>query len=180
MSKYLRPLAVPSRACTLAALAAASAAVLVGACSSTPSRFQQSRPSYGLTGGAENLQSSAPSGVHSDAPVESNGAQRRDDPHANAVYRGGRDPLTGKAQPPTWGSPPTVGQPGQAQQAGVAAPRTGQRSQVAGRTVIEVGEGDTLYGLSTKYRVSMNSIMLANGLNDPSLAPGQRLVIPTR
>jgi len=153
------------------ALPAALAAVLLGACSSTPSRFQTSSRA-GLTGGTETMRATPPSSVYSSPPAA---ARRSDDPHANAVYRGGRDPVTGRApQPQSWNAPSSASQPR------AEAVSTAQRPRVAGRTVVEVVEGDTLYGLSTKYRVSMNSIMAANGLKDPTLTPGQKLTIPAR
>ena len=43
---------------------------------------------------------------------------------------------------------------------------------------IEVKQGDTLYGLSKKHRVSINELMQANNLRSPSLKPGQKLVLP--
>lgn len=43
---------------------------------------------------------------------------------------------------------------------------------------IEVKHGDTLYGLSKKYRVSLNELMQVNNLKSPSLKPGQKLLLP--
>ncbi len=43
---------------------------------------------------------------------------------------------------------------------------------------IEVQQGDTLYGLSKRYRVSIAELMSANQLSSPAIKPGQKLVIP--
>lgn len=43
---------------------------------------------------------------------------------------------------------------------------------------IEVQQGDTLYGLSKRYRVSISELMSANQLSSPAIKPGQKLVIP--
>lgn len=167
----------------LPVISAAFVATALTACSSTPSRFQSGR-SYGLTGGTETMRQMPPDSLYSGGPAAAPSAHsaRGDDPHANAVYRGGRDPVTGKAPAPAWGGaqPQSAPQPYAPAQPRADIGRGAVRPQVAGHTVVEVGEGDTLYGLSTKYRVSMNSIMTANGLNDPTLIPGQKVVIPAR
>lgn len=49
-----------------------------------------------------------------------------------------------------------------------------------GPHVIEVREGDTLYGLSRRYNVPMGDLVAANRLTSERIAVGQRLVIPTR
>lgn len=168
---YRRPLISP-------ALVALLALTALTACSSTPSRFQSNR-SYGLTGGTETMRPTPPASVYSDAPAAP--SARSDDPHANAVYRGGRDPVTGKAPTPGAAAQQVVPQqPYAPLQPRADAGRGAMRPQVAGRAVVEVADGDTLYGLSTRYRVSMNSIMAANGLKDPTLVPGQKVVIPAR
>lgn len=43
---------------------------------------------------------------------------------------------------------------------------------------IEVKSGDTLYGLSRRHHVSLNELMKVNGLTNPALKPGQKLVLP--
>jgi LysM repeat protein len=46
--------------------------------------------------------------------------------------------------------------------------------------VVEVREGDTLFGLSRRYNVPVGDIVAANRLSNERIAIGQRLVIPTR
>lgn len=70
-------------------------------------------------------------------------------------YRGGRDPVTGKAAP--------IGGPAAAD----ATPR-----------LVEVRKGDTLHGLSLTYHVSVKALMDANHLATTTIVPGKRLVIP--
>lgn len=44
---------------------------------------------------------------------------------------------------------------------------------------IEVQPGDTLYALAARHRVSISELMSVNGLSDPTLHPGQKLVLPS-
>ncbi len=44
---------------------------------------------------------------------------------------------------------------------------------------IEVQAGDTLYGLSRRYNVSVSELMSANGMKSPTLKPGQKLSLPS-
>lgn len=76
---------------------------------------------------------------------------------------------TGTAPPtPTKEKPPTAGPP-------TATPTPAQRAQYH-----TVSTGDTLYGISRRYGVSMEGLAEANGLSsDATLAVGQRLQIPT-
>ncbi|MBL8845151.1 MAG: LysM peptidoglycan-binding domain-containing protein [Hyphomicrobium zavarzinii] len=46
--------------------------------------------------------------------------------------------------------------------------------------IVEVREGDTLYGLSRRYNVPVGDLVAANRLPSERIAIGQRLVIPTR
>jgi murein DD-endopeptidase MepM/ murein hydrolase activator NlpD len=48
-----------------------------------------------------------------------------------------------------------------------------------GGNSIEVRSGDTIYGLSKKHRVSISELMSVNGLQNPTIRPGQRLVLPS-
>jgi murein DD-endopeptidase MepM/ murein hydrolase activator NlpD len=43
---------------------------------------------------------------------------------------------------------------------------------------IEVTQGDTLYGLSKKHKVSIAELMTVNDLKSPALKPGQKLHLP--
>lgn len=44
--------------------------------------------------------------------------------------------------------------------------------------MIEVQPGDTLYGLSRRYHVSLAELTSLNGLSNPNLKPGQKLYLP--
>nr|MCU0731920.1 LysM peptidoglycan-binding domain-containing protein [Hyphomonas sp.] len=44
---------------------------------------------------------------------------------------------------------------------------------------IEVQRGDTRYGISKKYGVSLNELMRVNSLSSPALKPGQKLALPS-
>jgi murein DD-endopeptidase MepM/ murein hydrolase activator NlpD len=44
---------------------------------------------------------------------------------------------------------------------------------------VEVQPGDTLYELAARHRVSISELMSVNGLSDPTLRPGQKLVLPS-
>ena len=48
----------------------------------------------------------------------------------------------------------------------------------AGGQVIEVLQGDTLYGLSRKHRVAISELMTLNNLQNPTIKPGQKLTLP--
>jgi LysM repeat protein len=65
-----------------------------------------------------------------------------------------------------WPAPVTTGSTGS------AAPHTPQ--------IVEVREGDTLFGLSRRYNVPVSHLVAANRLSNERIAIGQRLVIPTR
>ena len=86
------------------------------------------------------------------------------------TYRGGRDPRTGLATTPSANAPalPVSNHPAAA--SGIAALPTPQRAGT-----ITVMEGDTLYGLAQKHRVSISSLMAVNGLSQAAVYPGQTL-----
>jgi LysM domain len=73
-------------------------------------------------------------------------------------YRGGRDPVTGKAL--TSSDSPS----------GQAAP--------PGFRTIEIRKGDTLHALSLTYRVSVKALMEANNLKTTTIQPGKKLIVP--
>jgi murein DD-endopeptidase MepM/ murein hydrolase activator NlpD len=58
----------------------------------------------------------------------------------------------------------------------VASPVVAQAE--AGNTV-EVQAGDTLYGISRRHKVSISELMSVNGLQNPTIRPGQRLTLPS-
>ncbi|MGE0023688.1 MAG: LysM peptidoglycan-binding domain-containing protein [Hyphomicrobium sp.] len=63
--------------------------------------------------------------------------------------------------------------------AGPAATRGAPPAQHA-PNIVEVREGDTLYGLSRRHGVPVGDIVAANRLPSERIEIGQRLVIPTR
>ena len=65
-------------------------------------------------------------------------------------------------------------QPAAATPATETAPGTG----AARGSTIEVAQGDTLYKLSRKHKVSLAALMAANNLQNPTIKPGQKLIIP--
>jgi len=58
------------------------------------------------------------------------------------------------------------------------APRQTVPAEVQTQRVYTVQPGDTLYGLSRRFGVSVAALQAANGLEDTLLRVGQRLVIP--
>jgi LysM repeat protein len=114
------------------------------------------------------------------------------------VYRGGRDPATGLAQPhiqepaprqasvemaPLAPLPSGIAKPSALapQKQGVSAAAPSPVSKTAdGRTIIDVRPGDTLTGLATAHRVSVAGLMFTNNLRSPAVEPGMRLVLPPR
>jgi hypothetical protein len=112
------------------------------------------------------------------------------------VYRGGRDPLTGHANVDATPLSPSV-----AQQSGAAA--MGQSSGAVnkptgvtmaalppptspvtktpdGRLIVTVQPGETLTAIAATHRVSISGLMFTNNLRNPSVTPGQKLVLPPR
>ena len=67
---------------------------------------------------------------------------------------------------------------------GPSRPFDAPKKEVAARPLaapgqtIDVAPGDTLYGLSKKYHVSVTDLMEVNGLKSAALKPGQKLAIP--
>lgn len=49
----------------------------------------------------------------------------------------------------------------------------------AGGTTIEVRQGDTVYALAKRHRVSISEMMSANNLQTPMIRPGQKLIVPS-
>lgn len=66
------------------------------------------------------------------------------------------------------------------------APAAGRQIPTAAATpapakpgeVIEVQQGDTLYGISKRYRVAISELMALNSLQNPNIRPGQKLTVP--
>jgi hypothetical protein len=81
--------------------------------------------------------------------------------------------------------PATAAKPaGAAPQLKRDAPASGTKPAVAantaGRRVIEIGAGDTLYGLSKRYGVPVASIMAANSMTSSNLTSGAKIIIPEK
>ena len=89
------------------------------------------------------------------------------------------------------GLPDPVSTEPQARPAMAAAPRAsataGRQIPTAAATtrapakpgeIIEVQQGDTLYGISKRYRVAISELMALNNLQNPNIRPGQKLTVP--
>lgn len=192
----------PLRAALLAA------AVSLGGCGNGPSI---SGPSWNLTGSRTSV-----------APSPSTSITQP--PKTEPVYRGGRDPVTGRAEPeapapakvaalapptqlpaqapalaaaPKLVQPPSHATPPPPTTAAAPTPTpTPTLTPVAAATtalapvavmkpagrpqVVEVKQGDSLARIASEYKVSIASLMHANKLRDPYIAPGQWLVLPKR
>lgn len=48
----------------------------------------------------------------------------------------------------------------------------------AGQRTIDVQQGDTIYGLAKRHKVSISELMSANNLSSPMIRPGQKLALP--
>lgn len=159
-------------------------AILLAGCSNGPSL---KAPSWNLTGSRNAVPTAS-----SQAPITP--------PAPQPAYRGGRDPVTGRA--PTEGTPsPSLAaapaaQPSEPPAAAVpvrtaaitpppqpvaptppppSAKVSGGRPQV-----VEVKQGDSLARIAAEHKVSIASLMQANKLRDPYISPGQWLVMPKR
>jgi hypothetical protein len=173
---------------------AAAAALFLAGCSANA---KLSGPSWNLTGG----KGATPI---PERPINANPPQPAAVPQPNGnvpVYRGGRDPVSGRA--PTWGAPPQgfatqpqqsppayvpPQQPASAPQPSynapaytppVQQPRAPVATQNGARTV-EVRPGQSLAIIASEQRVSIAALMQANNLRDAYVIPGQTLVIPPR
>jgi hypothetical protein len=112
------------------------------------------------------------------------------------VYRGGRDPSTGRAmgdaapsqvmadpKSSTRGLRPTLQapeKPGGVTMAALAPPPSPVSKTPDGRTIVTVQPGETLTGIAAAHRVSISGIMFANNLRNPTVVSGQKLVLPPR
>ena len=63
------------------------------------------------------------------------------------------------------------------QAAGGGVPESGS-ARVTGATQYTVVAGDTLFGIAKRHNVTVNDLMVANGLTSHTIQPGQTLVIP--
>ena len=150
-----RPCAVtlPVAGFSLARLSMVCAAALSAGCSASgpgrmpdgPSWSLADKPPVALGGMGASTQTATPAGP-------------------TYEYRGGRDPVTGRAGPVP--SPVPAARP---QATGV--PGEGPRA-------VEIRKGDTLHGLSLTYHDSVKALMEANNLTSTTIIPGHKLVIP--
>lgn len=174
--------------------AAALAALTLAGCSSGPSL---SGPSWNLTGSRASV-ATPPKVMSQPATANPNVPE--------PVYRGGRDPQTGRAMtegptpPPSQAAPPTVvatatpypaaSQPRHVTTTVVMPPAAAPAPVAASAPpavvpgqrpqVVEVRQGDSLAKIAADYKVSIASLMQANKLRDPYVSPGQWLVLPKR
>ena len=163
-------------------VAVATVCAVTSGCSNS-GRF--AGPSWNLTGGKDTLPmpSQPVYATPTQPPVSAPGQ-----PQPPVVYRGGRDPVTGRALPPV-GSRQTIEQmplapPAEPRSAPMQAGQTpiGQPSSYrpARPGTVEVKPGQSLAIIASEHRVSIASLMTANQLRDPYVIPGQQLVIPPR
>ncbi|MBX9926623.1 MAG: LysM peptidoglycan-binding domain-containing protein [Hyphomicrobiaceae bacterium] len=104
---------------------------------------------------------------------------------ADAVYKGGRDPVTGKAVSEGAVSPEPklavrkVKATTEPSRTAALTPGSAATSaDAATAATATVAKGDTLHGLSLKHKVSVKALMTANNLTTNKIFPGQKLVIP--
>ena len=195
--KRLGSLRSSTRTRTTLVIASVSLGVLLQACSA--SREQGD-------GGASKLWGNDP--AHRGTIARPPSAYDLDGPPprtAEPAYRGGRDPVSGRAdnwppaapppvasRPPApvpqYNSPPAAAYPQSAYAQPPASPygytspayRPAPVPAPAGPGSVEVRQGDTLYRIARAYNVTVPELMQANGLQNESIRPGQRIYIPTR
>lgn len=163
------------------------AALLLAGCSNGPTL---KAPSWNLTGSRNAVPTAS-----SQAAITP--------PAPQPAYRGGRDPVTGRAPTESTPSPAHTAVPApQVPQVQPAAPtpvrtaavtpppqpvappsppRPPAASASGGRPqVVEVKQGDSLAKIAAEHKISIASLMQANKLRDPYISPGQWLVMPRR
>jgi hypothetical protein len=95
------------------------------------------------------------------------------DQYGLAADRGIQTASIGQSRPDPYGAD------GRWRQPGITTGSTGYGANRA-PYVVEVREGDTLYGLSRRYNVPVGDLVAANRLQSQHIVIGQHLVIPTR
>lgn len=157
----------------LAPLPLVVAAALLPGCSNA-TRFNDG-PTWSLTGGKDA------------APAPPAG-------RLEPSYRGGRDPVTGRAIQQHNGLAATPPPPANSEVRSLAPPPRPYDQAIAaqpaaparlgtnayGRRIITVQPGDSLASVAAAHRVSIASLMFANNLRDAYVSPGQQIVIPPR
>ncbi len=167
-----------------AVLAVGSLSVICGACSHST----MPGPTWNLTGGKDRTPV-PPKAIYAEQPRQA--ALPQPAPQPLVTYRGGRDPVTGRA--PSFGGtqpglqpvsqPPALTQPRPIDKRSQLAPL--QKAPVGSDPVrsipvrfVEVRPGQSLSMIASEQRVSIGSLMAANNLRDPYVIPGQTLTIP--
>lgn len=202
------------RSTALHIIALAAMAAMLSGCSSRVERFE--RPSWGLNGQATaQLPAAVPYRPAADAVPQRQYAERREAPPTTSAlpptspspasaqqppptsnspyaYRGGRDPVTGRAEhregagasasdPTATGAGRTYYDPSSATVARpyLDAPRqdTGTRADAGS---VEVQPGDTLSAIARRHNITIAALKTANGLSSDAIATGQRLSLPVR
>jgi LysM repeat protein len=152
--------------------------IILAGCSSA---MRLGGPSWNLTSGRDSAAASRPTGPAAVAPAQP----------PTYTYRGGRDPMTGKAEASSRAPqgierrelalPPVASAPTQPPVATAHAVPTVPPSRapvVAGRRTVEVLPGHSLATIAAHNRVSIAALMSANKLRDAYVYPGQVLVLP--
>jgi murein DD-endopeptidase MepM/ murein hydrolase activator NlpD len=165
-------------------------AVLVGGCSADVTRFDF--PFFGLTdkGGETGSLSTPPDSMARRDPRydDASGAQQprgaglgdagrgyTPAPYTPAPYSGSSDRLASNRD---YAPPPPAADPAPGADRYAGRPMDRPRAAARGET-IQVQEGDTLYGISKRYGVSLGALIEINGLGHGSaIKPGQQLVLP--
>lgn len=168
-------------------------AILMAGCSADVGRFDLSS-GVGATEKSRTANLPMPS-----EPLRRNAGIPVDD-EGTGAERGGfdRTPTGGAYTPPRDGPVRMSGLPDPVSREPMARPQPALPSRMpggapaaAGRPLpvaaapagrgetIEVQQGDTLYAISKRYRVSISELMSVNALSTPAIKPGQRLTIPS-
>ncbi len=160
--------------------AALFGSALVSGCSADIGRFDF--PSMGLTD-KDSATGSIPTPsrpVYKKSQRYSVGAAPTPAARTADRWQGNGDVRTSKLTQPATSPEPRFAPPSTVREP-VYAPRkptTRRNVRMRHQQTIWVQRGDTIYGLSRRYKVPMSAIMSLNTLREPSIKPGQRLVLP--
>jgi LysM repeat protein len=172
-----KPLALAARRAATCLLAA-----VAGGCSAEISRFDF--PGFSLTDDKKDTTASlqspsggprGPSYLGNDGKPAATPTYDRGGYVAPQAYRDNGDNGVRMANLPETSAPPSAYAQEQRQ-----APQPPARQAPALRPgeLVQVQQGDTLYNLSRRHHVSVAELMEVNGLNNPSLHPGQTIYLP--
>ena len=161
---------------------ACSGRLVAAGCSADVTRFDS--PYFALTESGTPAPASAPSrrtdsGYTADnVPAPSNYAPL---PRSQGATVAALPPLPDRGPAPAYQPlPPSAASAPKSYAAPVAtAPRPVAPSHAAARgDLIEVQQGDTLYGIARRHNVTISDLMAANDLKGNTLKPGQKLHLP--